>query len=84
MEKLHNICGLHHLAPTEMQIELPEIPAYAPEYGGGFGDVFKYVYQGRELAVKVLKNHRNDDLQKITRVSSFRAYLNPLLCLGVH
>ena len=40
-----------------------------PHCHGGFADVWKSDYRGREVAVKVLRIYANSDLQKITRVS---------------
>jgi hypothetical protein len=37
-------------------------------YRGGFGDVFKDQYQGREVAVKVLRVYGTSDFKKIRKV----------------
>ena len=42
----------------------------SPLYHGGFAEVWKGEYQGREVAVKVLKMYKTSDLVKITRVGS--------------
>jgi len=38
-------------------------------YRGGFADVWKGVYRGRDVAVKVIRTYSNSDLQKIVGVS---------------
>ena len=37
-------------------------------YRGGFGDVWKHQYQGREVTVKVLRIYTTSNLEKIARV----------------
>jgi len=44
-------------------------PTDAALYRGGFADVWKGMYCGREVAVKVIRTYANSDLQKIIGVS---------------
>jgi len=39
-------------------------------YRGGFADVWKGDYRGREVAVKVIRTYTKSDLQKVIGVSS--------------
>jgi len=41
---------------------------------GGFGDVWKGEYNGRDVAVKVVRTYSNSDLQKILGVSCLRCF----------
>ena len=41
-------------------------------YHGGFADVWKGRYHGREVAVKVLKVYKMSDLEQIRRVGCWR------------
>jgi len=42
-----------------------------PLFRGGFGDVWKGNYEGRDVAVKVLVVYSTSDLDKLTRVSDW-------------
>ena len=44
-------------------------PTSVALYRGGFGDVYKRRYQGRDVAVKVLRTYADTDIPKVTRVS---------------
>ena len=63
------MCAINALLPRSLQIELCDDPTSVVLYRGGFGDVSKRRYQGRDIAVKVLRTYANTDIQKITRVS---------------
>lgn len=52
-----------------MLIELLDNPSGVESFRGGYGDVFKCMYQNLEVAVKVLRVYSNSDLRKINRVS---------------
>ena len=52
----------------------------APVYRGGFADVWKGVYCGRDVAVKVIRTYPNSDLQKIVGVSYWLCPLLVCLC----
>ena len=44
---------------------------------GGFADVWRGNYEGREVAVKVLRVYMTSDFKKITRVSDLCGYPSP-------
>jgi hypothetical protein len=51
-----------------MQIPLQYSRTGTPLDGGGFSEVWKSEYEGREVAVKVLKVYQTSDINKITQV----------------
>ena len=63
------MCASNTQLPRSLQIELCDDPTSVALYRGGFGDVSKRRYQGREVAVKVLRTYANTDIPKVTRVS---------------
>ena len=78
MKLLLRICSHHNLPPGAMQIELVEIPrSTAYNFRGGFGDVFRCMNQGLEVAVKVLRLPPDGDQRKRTLVSHSRFTLRP-------
>jgi len=68
MKMLYKACARHALFPTTLRIELCDNPDGVVLYRGGYGDVSKREYQGREVAVKRLRIYATSDLQKIIRV----------------
>ena len=69
MESLYEMCARHSLIPRSLGIELPHNPTDAPAAFGGLGDVWKSEYCGREVAVKVMRMYRRENLESNTRVS---------------
>ena len=57
------------MLPRTLEVELCYNPADVAHCRGGFADVWKGTYHGREVAIKVLRVYATSDLQKITRVS---------------
>jgi hypothetical protein len=51
-----------------MQIPLRYSRMGTPFDGGGFSEVWKSEYEGRVVAIKVLKVYQTSDINKITRV----------------
>ena len=51
-------------------------------YKGGFADVWKGEYRGRDVAVKVIRTYSNSDLQKIVGVSG--RLFPPSACLCIY
>ena len=69
LNTLCKICGHQALLPRSVQIPLCYDRSGTPLYRGGFGDVWKGNYEGREVAVKVPRVYSTSPLDKITRVS---------------
>ena len=78
---LRNICGLHDLPPTAMQIDMLS-PTGLPASGGGFANVFRCMYQNADVAVKTLKVYANSSIPIISRVSDPRACVNSTVCVS--
>ena len=68
MRILYRTCARHTLLPRSLKIELCDNPDNVVLYRGGFGDISKRKYQGREVAVKRLRIYDTSDLQKVIRV----------------
>ena len=68
MRSLYKICARHTLFPTSLRITLCDDPTDVVLFRGGFGDVSKRIYEGREVAVKMLRAYSNRDLQTMIRV----------------
>ncbi|KAF9645270.1 kinase-like protein [Thelephora ganbajun] len=64
---LYKTCAGHVLLPRSLQVELPDSITGVALYRGGFGDVWNCEYQGRQVAVKVLRTYVHSDLRKIIR-----------------
>lgn len=77
LSTLSKICGRQALLPRSIQIPLCYDRLDTPLYRGGFGDVWKGNYEGREVAVKVLVVYLSSNLDKITRVSDEYGYPSP-------
>jgi len=66
---LHSICGRRAILPKSLLISLGYNPMEIPLYHGGFADVWKGTYQGRDVAVKVLRIYSRNDFYLAKRVS---------------
>ncbi|KAF9646793.1 kinase-like protein [Thelephora ganbajun] len=67
VKSLYMACARHTLIPRSLRIELCNSSAGVVRYRGGFGDVSKHEYQGREVAVKTLRTCVTSDLQTVIR-----------------
>ena len=65
----YKICGREALLPKSLPIPLCYDPADIPQCAGGFADVWKGEHEGQEVAAKVVKLYRNNDLESTRRVS---------------
>jgi len=68
VRSLYSICGRRALLPKPLAIPLCYDPMGIPSCRGGFADVWKGQYNGREVASKVLRVYQNGDLERIRRV----------------
>ena len=69
MRFLYDVCGRDALLPRSLELPFSYNTTGDPLVGGGFADVWKGQYQGREVAVKVLRVFKTDDLKKTRKVS---------------
>ncbi|KAF9645013.1 kinase-like protein [Thelephora ganbajun] len=65
LKSLYKTCGRHALLPKNLKIPVCYDRTSDALYRGGFADVWKGEYYGREVAVKVLRTYSNSDFQKI-------------------
>lgn len=77
---LYRTCGYHALLPRTLSVLVSYDRTSDALYRGGFGDVWKGEYRGRDVAVKVIRTYSNGDSQKITHVC-FRSYPIPAYCV---
>jgi len=63
------MCGRHALLPAALKIPVCYDRTSVASYKGGYGDVWKGEYRGRDVAVKVIRMYLNSDLQRIVSVS---------------
>lgn len=68
LKLLYRMCGRHALLPEALKVPVYYGKTGVALYRGGFGDVWKGEYCGRDVAVKVLRTYSNSDLQKIIGV----------------
>ena len=70
LDTLRKICGHQGLLPRSVQIPLCFNQLGAPLYRGGYADVWKSQYDGRDVAVKVLRIYSTSDYEKMASVGS--------------
>ena len=63
------MCAASGVLPKSLQIDVRYDPTSVPRCRGGFADVWKSEYRGREVAIKVLRIYSDTDLPKMTHVS---------------
>ena len=73
MRSLYKTCAGHNLLPRSLHFELGEDPIGVVLYSGGFGDVWKREYDGRDVAVKVLRPHYDIGSRDIIHVGRWWA-----------
>ena len=66
---LYDICGRDGLLLSSLEIAFSCDTTKPPLASGGVANVSKGQYQGREVAVKVLRVFNTDDLKKTRKVS---------------
>ena len=78
LRPLYRICGRQALLPNSLAIPLCYDPTENPLFHGGFGDVWKGRYNGRDVAAKVLRVYLGDDRRRVRRVS----FPPPVACVN--
>lgn len=64
---LYRICGRQALLPKSLPIPLCFNPAGTAQCSGGFADVWKGEYNGKEVAAKGLRIYLTSDLEQIRK-----------------
>ena len=80
LKSLYRTCGRHALLPRALKIPIYHDRTGDPLYSGGFADVWKWKYCGRDVAVKVIRTYSNINLQKVIGVSFWLLFLSACLC----
>jgi len=76
LNKLCKMCSRHCVIPTSMHI--PDCSEGSVEVeSGGFADVFQGTYEGRRVAIKVVRAYVTSDLNVIRSVSALLTTLWP-------
>ena len=70
MKLVYKACAGHTLLPRSLHLESHRDPVGVPPHSGGFGDVWKCEYRGREVAVKILRVPHHKGSQDVTGVSN--------------
>lgn len=69
LRRLYRTCGCYAILPTALKISVRCDRSDNALYRGGYADVWKGEYHGRDVAVKVVRAYSNSDSQKLFRVS---------------
>ena len=69
---LYRICGQYRLLPQRWKVPVCYDRAGIPLFQGGYGDVWKGEYCGRDVAVKVIRTYSTSNLEKIIGVSGWQ------------
>ncbi|KAF9645415.1 kinase-like protein [Thelephora ganbajun] len=90
LRPLYRICGHQVLLPTSLAVPLCYNPTENPMCRGGFADVWKTQYHGREVAAKVLRTSQRSNYERVRKrfcreVLTWKALRHPnvLPLLGV-
>ena len=70
MRTSYRICYREAILPKSVRIPLCYDRSDDPQFRGGFADVWRANYEGKEVAVKVLRVYTTSDFYKITKVGS--------------
>ena len=79
---LCKICGFRALLPKPLAVEVFYDRTQDPVYHGGFGDVWKGISGGLEVAVKVIRSYQSSDQGEVRKVGGWWPSL-PLVCRQV-
>jgi hypothetical protein len=80
LKSLYRTCGRHALLPRALKIPVRYDRTGVALYRGGFADVWKGEYCGRDVAVKVIRTYSHCDLQKIVGVGYWFYSLSVCQC----
>ena len=69
LRPLYRTCGRYALLPKTMEIPICYDRTGDALYSGGYADVWKGQYLGRDVAVKVIRTYSSSDLEKVIGVS---------------
>jgi len=76
LNKLCKTCSRHHVIPTSMHI--PDCSEHSVKVeSGGFADISQGTYEGRRVAIKVVRAYVTSDLDVIRSVSIFPTLPHP-------
>ncbi|KAF9651283.1 kinase-like protein [Thelephora ganbajun] len=69
-KQFRQLCGRSELVPASYFISRERISTVGehPVASGGFGDVWKGIYEGRHVAIKALRVYKRDDMRKVKRI----------------
>ena len=70
MRSTYTICGRDSLVPESLNIPTCYNHSKIPQASGGFADVWKGNYEGKDVAAKVLRVCATSNFKKIRKVSS--------------
>ena len=86
LKLLYRTCSCFALLPKALMIPVCYDRTGVALYRGGFADVWKGDYCGRDVAVKVIRIYSTSDLQKVIGVScrlySARTRADDTMCRG--
>ena len=69
LRPLYRTCGFDALLPRSLGAPIFYDPTSDPSCKGGYADVWKGKYFGRDVAVKVIRRYSDKDPQKMVGVS---------------
>ena len=69
LRRLYRTCGSHGILPKRLKVPACYDHNVYPLYKGGYADVWKGEYCGRDVAVKVIRTYSRRNLKKIIGVS---------------
>jgi len=69
LRSLRKICGRHALLPTTLKTPISVERTGDVMFRGGFADVWKGEYCGRDVAIKALRIYSESELQRVAGVS---------------
>ena len=68
MRSAYKICGRDSLVPESLKIPTCYNHSEIPETSGGFADVWKGRYEGKDVAAKALRVYTKSNFEEIRKV----------------